>query len=272
MKQCLKRLLFWALERSVKAAVRAQHLDELYARLEKIVPDISDQYSFTPLDTSFWLTKVRAQHAFQMAFVGDALKGTTGVHTVVDIGDSSGTHLRYITELFGEMRTLSVNLDRAAVERIKGKGLEAVHMRAEELAAAGINADLFLSFETLEHISDPASLMHSLAVKTEASRLAITVPYMRRSRVGLVHIRDNTPGTVTAEAAHIFELSPEDWKLLALHAGWRAVSERTYLQYPRFGLWRITARWWRRRDFEGFYGMVLERDDTWSSAYTDWQD
>ena len=69
--------------------------------------------------------------------------------TIVDIGDSAGTHLLYLNELFGEIRSLSVNLDVNAVKKIKQKGLDAIHARAEELEKFNINADLFLSFQTV---------------------------------------------------------------------------------------------------------------------------
>ena len=69
---------------------------------------------------------------------------------------------------------------------------------------------------------------------------------------------------------HILELAPEDLKLLALHSGWKVVYDQIYRQYPKYGLMRIMKPWWERFDFEGFYGMILTRDDSWSSLYKDW--
>jgi len=75
---------------------------------------------------------------------------------------------------------------------------------------------------------------------------------------------------MSAENTHIFELSPEDLQLLFKFAGWSVVFERIYLQYPRKHWLRITKNYWRMFDFEGFYGVILKRDSTWSKLYTDW--
>ena len=96
------------------------------------------------------------------------------------------------------------------------------------------------------------------------------MPYVRKSRVGLHHIRRSTSETVKAENTHIFELSPEDWKLIVRHSGWDIVKERVYLQYPKRSFYRLTKYLWRRFDFEGFYGLILKRDNSWSSKYLDW--
>lgn len=112
--------------------------------------------------------------------------------------------------------------------------------------------------------------MHELSVKTNARYLIITVPYLRKSRVGLHHIRNNHRDNVNAENTHIFELGTEDWKLIANHSGWVVVKEKIYLQYPRRSLWHMTKPLWRRFDFEGFYGLILKRDEAWSSKYFNW--
>ncbi len=75
---------------------------------------------------------------------------------------------------------------------------------------------------------------------------------------------------MSAENTHIFELSPEDLQLLFKFAGWSVVFERIYLQYPKKHWLRITKRYWMMFDFEGFYGVILKRDSTWSKLYTGW--
>ena len=51
---------------------------------------------------------------------------------VLDFGDSAGTHCQYIKKLFpfyyDEIQTLSVNIDRKAVEKIRDKGLPALQI------------------------------------------------------------------------------------------------------------------------------------------------
>lgn len=256
---------------SLRGAISEQGLDEPVRRLRDAVPDISRQYSGFVVDTPFLEMKVRGQHAFQVELARSALNGKPS--KVVDLGDSAGTHIAYLQKLVpeGGHRFLSVNLDEAAVARIQERGLEAVLGRAEDLAARGIDADVFLCFETLEHLSDPVVFLHDLAVKTRCRRLVLSVPYVQKSRVGLHHLRSGMTKQVGAESVHLFELCPEDLRLVFRHSGWRVVTERVYLQYPRFSPLRLLKALWRRADFEGFYGVVLERDETWSKLYKDWR-
>lgn len=265
------------LVKALKAAVREQKLDVLYAKLEQLVPDINDQYTNDDISSEYFHVKVRAEHAFQISMVQRALDiygfvpGANGDNqiTLVDVGDSSGNHITYLKKLYGEINSLSVNLDKTAVEKIKHKGLKAIHARAEDLHKHNVHADIFVSFEMLEHLHDPVRFLKSIS-ETGCKLFVITVPYMRRSRVGLHHIRNKLHTPQSGESTHIFELSPEDWKLLFQHAGWEAVYERIYLQYPRFGMLHIASHYFRNSDFEGFYGVVLRPNPAWKEKYTDW--
>lgn len=269
--------------KSIEQALREQKLFKLARKLSEIVPDITHQYSTFKLNTLYLKKKSRGQHAFQISLVQEAIKllgkNVKDDLTIVDIGDSAGTHIQYIKSLFGDrnIRTISINLDPKAVKRIREKGFEAICARVEEVGEKySINADVFLCFETLEHLMNPAEFLYKLSTKTKCKLFVITVPYLRSSRVGLHQIRNlNKQGfspktIVTAENTHIFELSPEDWRLLFQFAGWRTIFERIYLQYPKKNLLRITKWYWRMFDFEGFYGMILKRDSNWSKLYTGW--
>lgn len=257
---------------SIEKASKEQDLKSLADKLTKIVPDITEQYSTVKIDNPYTTVKVRNQHAFQISLVNEFISEFEKP-TIVDIGDSAGTHLQYIIGLHSKnikIQCLSVNLDAKAVEKIKQKGLEAVNARAEDLHKYNIDADIFLCFETLEHSMNPCHFLHELSTKTNAKYMVITVPYLKNSRVGLHHIRGGVLRNVYAEHTHIFELSPKDWKLLVRHSGWSISQERIYLQYPKWRLFWFTKALWRRFDFEGFYGMILTKDDTWSSRYMDW--
>ena len=258
------------LKTSIEKASKEQGLKDLTDKLAEIVPNIIDQYSTFKIDNPYLRTKVRNQHAFQISLVNEIV-GEFHKPTIVDVGDSAGTHVQYIMGLHPEkLHCLSVNLDIRAVERIKQKGLEAVNARAEDLQKYNIIADIFLCFEMLEHLMDPCRFMHELSTKANAKYLVITVPFLQNSRVGLHHIRGGGLRDVYAENTHIFELSPKDWKLLAIHSGWNIAQEKIYRQYPKRGLCWITKALWKRFDFEGFYGMILTKDNTWSSKYMDW--
>ena len=117
---------------------------------------------------------------------------------------------------------------------------------------------------------NPCHFLHELSSKTNARYLIVTIPFLRKSRVCLNHIRTNSKDDVRAENTHIFELNPTDWKLLARHCGWGIAHEKIYIQYPKKGPFRMTKPLWQKYDFEGFYGLILKKDDTWPSRYLDW--
>lgn len=270
MKSFLRSVKEGLLTRSLRAAAQEQGLKDLTTRLELLNGDVEHQYSTVVMDTEYLRVKVLQQHAFQVELTRLALTRETA--SVVDIGDSSGAHISYIKALFPEYKAdfLSVNLDAGAVAKIQAKGLKAIQARAEELDAHGVNADVFLLFETLEHLPNPFNFLHDLSSKTRCRRLVLTVPYVRSSRLGLHHIRQGLREPQTAERVHLLELSPEDLRLLFAHTGWRVEAEQVYRQYPRRSALSATRPLWARWDFEGFYGAVLSRDDSWSSLYKDW--
>ena len=259
--------------KSIHAAVREQGLLPLRDHLCEIVPDISEQYSSHDLGSNYQIGKVRAQHAFQIWLVNKAIQLIEDSKDlrIVDIGDSSGTHVQYLLALHKDVRSLSVNIDPQAVKKIREKGLEAIHARAEDVQSySSTDVDISMSFEMLEHLMNPTQFLKDLAGNINCKFFVITVPYLSKSRVGLHHIRHSQQRNVTAEGVHIFEFSPPDWRLLFMHSGWSIVHERVYLQYPRRGFWRLMKWHWRRHDFEGFWGAILKRDSTWSKLYSGW--
>ncbi len=263
--------------RSIRAALREQKLSPIYHQLAEIVPDITHQYSSFDIDTEYLRTKVRAEHSFQIALASEALQlihnSPEATPTIVDIGDSAGTHLQYIKGLHQDrnLHCLSIDISSEAVKRIKGKGLEAICIRAEDLMSLSIEADMFLSFEMLEHLMNPCGFLRGLSEKTNCKAFVVTVPYLARSRVGLHHIRHNLKGSVNPENTHIFELSPLDWRLIFKHSGWAIQADKIYLQYPkRSPFCFLLKRYWRRLDFEGFYGAILKPDKSWSRLYDGW--
>ena len=256
---------------SLRLALREQGLWELQERLKQIVPDLKHQYSSFEVDSYYLQLKVRGQHAFQIALATEAIK-TIGESKrsleLVDVGDSAGTHIKYLQELNKdlELRCLSINADESSVKRIQAKGLQALHMRAEEFASHGINADIFLSFEMLEHLPNPIQFLKSLSYRTACQALVITVPYVAQSRVALHHIRGGRREHHKSENIHIFEFCPSDWRALFIHSGWSVYKERLYLQYPRYSPLRTMKPLWKTLDYEGFWGAILQRDHTWSDS------
>ena len=262
--------------RSIRAAVREQKLLPVYHQLTEIVPDITRQYTSFDVDSEYLKTKIRAQHSFQIGLVNEALQYIDSrpkdAIEIVDIGDSAGTHLQYVKGLHQDrnIRCLSINMDSEAVKRIEEKGLEAICARAEDFPSLSIEADIFLSFQMLEHLMNPCGFLWSLS-QTNCQAFVVTVPYVACSRVGLRYIRYNQKDDVNPENTHIFEFSPEDWQLLFKHSGWAIQADRVYLQYPKRSIFRpLWRRYWRRYDCEGFYGAILKPDKTWSNLYEGW--
>ncbi len=265
---------------SLRSAIKEQGLGKLVTILTESVPDLTDQYTTFVVKGEFLRLKVRACHAFQIDLVQKAISMLKKEkYTIVDIGDSSGTHLKYLEKLNSDltMDTLSVNLDKKAVDRVKGKGMNAIQCRAEELhkhpSFTSKSIDIFLSFEMVEHLMDPLNFMHTMAIESECKYFVVTVPYLYRSRVGLHHVRadkDLLPDYFVAENTHIFELSPDDWDLVFKFSGWKIVKSIRYTQYPKRNILSLMRWGWRRADFDGFYGVILEKDDTYSKRYKDW--
>ncbi|MDP2939805.1 MAG: methyltransferase domain-containing protein [Candidatus Omnitrophota bacterium] len=274
----LKKMFERVFSCSILLALKENCLNNLVEDLRKIIPDISDQYTSDRESFNAYLElKIRGMHAFQCQLMLKAIQKMNARDImVVDIGDSSGTHMHYLRELTKKTHaidSISVNLDINAIERIKAKGQKAILCRAEELELKDRDADLFTSFEMVEHLHNPAVFFHRLAKKTKCNRMLITVPYQKRSRVGLYRIREASYKPCNAEQEHIFELSPEDWSLLMLHSGWRVLYSEVYHQYP----YKIPiasyflGRFWRKYDFEGFWGAILEKDTSFSDYYQDWE-
>jgi 2-polyprenyl-3-methyl-5-hydroxy-6-metoxy-1,4-benzoquinol methylase len=259
---------------SLNAALKEQNLETQYSKLKTIVPDLCHQYSQFEVNTPYLEKKVRALHSFQIALVNRAFEllnlNNKKDLTIVDIGDSSGTHIQYLKKIAKNIRALSVNLDQTAIEKIRQKGLEAIHARAEELEKYDVTEDLFMSFEMLEHLFDPIGFLHSIAENSSCKGFVITVPYLAKSRIGLHHIRQKNRKEIYAENTHIFEFCPEEWKLIFRHSGWKIAYEKIYFQYPKKGFLSFTKGFWKKYDFEGFWGVILTRDASWSRLYQSW--
>jgi SAM-dependent methyltransferase len=281
MKEYIKNLVWKILTLSLKSVNQNRNEKELKNKLIKIVPDLTNQYSGFKIDMNnkYQVNKIYNLHTFQINLVLKSLKylNTSKLLNIIDIGDSSGTHILYLQNLFNDnaikINPISVNLDQHAVERIQSKGLKAIHCRAEELhLKENISADLFLSFETIEHFFDPISFLHNMATKGSAEYFIITVPYVEYSRVGLHHIRNPKykDKGLTAESTHVFELSPEDWDLIFKFSGWEIVYSDKYTQYPKTNPLYFTKYIWKKIDFNGFYGVILKRNLDIANKYGDW--
>jgi len=269
----------WFSYRSLQLAIKEQKLDKMLLRLREIEPDISHQEASTKKSfNQYWEFKRRGLQSFQCALMLEGLERFSKRSlTVVDIGDSAGTHMLYLKELSRpkyEIDTIGVNLDPRAIEKIRARGQKAILCRAEELDLKDRYIDMYTSFEMVEHLHNPSIFFRRLAKRSACNKMLITVPYLRQSRIGLHNIRHNYRKEVFAEDEHIFELSPFDWELLLLHSGWKVIQAKVYFQYPRNIpiISGLLANFWKKFDYEGFWGAILEKDTSFSDCYKDWEE
>jgi len=260
---------------SLNLALKEQNLEDIFQTLSSIISDLTNQETDNDYSHPFYQLKVRSHHAFQVKFFLNLLRKFDKKEIIVmDIGDSAGTHMTYFKTIARglgfHLKTFSVNLDAAAVEKIRMKGLDAYQCRAEDIKnVAGVEPDIIVSFQMVEHLHDPCSFLRSIAKYMKTEHIFITVPFLETSRVGLHSIRKNISGAITAEQEHIFELNPEDWKLLFLHSGWKVLQEEIYYQYP-LAQKNKYKKMWLEYDYEGFWGVHLYRDLEISDRYTAW--
>jgi len=276
LRNVIKRLFAFTIYR----ASYEKGYGEILDRLKSLVPDITKQYTNFEILDVFQEAMVRTLHAFQVSLIQAVLKlkDQDRLLNVVDIGDSSGTHLIYLQDekisLGKKLDTLSVNIDPIAVEKIRSKGLRAIECRAEELIKhrefKDKNVDVFLLFETLEHLLDPINFLHNLSESCDASYLIITVPYLKRSKVALHQLRGNMNKKMTAEETHIFELNPNDWRLLFRFSGWEIVEDRIFRMYPTYNPLVFMKLLWKKFAFDGYYGCILKKDSRISDRYDSW--
>jgi len=156
MRKVLSKLKRQILVLSLIQANRSRGEQKLKKELIKMGKDLSDQYSTFKLDMNdqYWANKIWGQHTFQVSLALKAIRMLTSRDNIniVDIGDSSGHHLQHINEMLKDkafkLKTLSVNLDPIAINKIQEKGMEAIKCRAEELhlQSKGLEVDVFLSF------------------------------------------------------------------------------------------------------------------------------
>ena len=277
LKEKLKSFVFWLLTKSLKAALREQNYSCLEKELRNIVPSLKDQYSSFVIEGDYLESKVYGQHSFQVALTQDAINRLqeNDKNTVIgDIGDSSGTHITYLQNLNKNVDAMSINSDPLAVKKIKTKGLQAFLSRAEELhfhPDFNKEMDILISFEMLEHLKNPLDFLETMAKESQCKNFVITVPLVKRSRVALDKLKNmDSPQAFNPEVTHIFELSPNDWDKLFKFSGWKIVKRIEYYQFPKYHPLGFTKYIWKKLDFEGFYGVILEKDDTYSSQYLEY--
>lgn len=188
-----------------------------------------------------------------------------------DVGDSDGSVRLILKKYFygDKLKSVGINLQQHAVNKIEAKGLEGICADALSLGIQGKNFDIVSVFEALEHLPDPIGFLNGIKTVTN-NRLIISVPFIRHSRIGLEYTSNKWPKDKkpTIENTHIFELSPSDWKRIFLHTGWKVDNEWKLMMFPPYKFSRLILKpYWSFVSFEGFWFVSLRKSSEYSSQY-----
>jgi len=262
----------------VRAVVRSDaELREIWEKSMVHLPSLGDHFTTA-------VAGVEMEHRIRLLVAAEALFAKRAITTVLDaketcsyadIGDSDGSLQLLLRELLGaeKLSSVGINLQESAVAKIRARGLEGIRADAALLAERGACYDIVSVFETLEHLPDPIGFLKGIGPVVN-ERLIVSVPFIRRSRVGLAHIPGGGPGKwpeekkPTIENVHIFELSRQDWRKVFWHSGWRVTAEWELMMYPFHGWQRLVLQpFWRAISFEGFWFALLCKDDRHAARY-----
>jgi len=234
----------------------------------KVIPDMFlDEHFLSSVSSDEARLRIRLLICGEVFFTMDIIKALINRErscTYLDIGDSDGSMRLLLNEAIPHfhIESLGVNLQPKAIEKIRQKGLKAECLDAMEVGKTGMKYDVVSLFETLEHLPNPIGFLEGIH-DTVGHRLIISVPLVTKSRVSLRYLNDgwSKDKTPTIENTHIFELSPDDWKKIFLHTGWRVEREWSLRQFPEKGVLKIMMQYaWRKISFEGFWFVALTKD------------
>src|SRR6266851_928949 len=273
-RKLLGKFIRYLSEKAVHQVVRSSSdLDRMWKVSRRHFPSFNEHFS-NPVDDREAEARIRFLVAAECAFMEKEVASVLAKRekcSVADIGDSDGSVRVVIEDLFGKTRveTVGINLQPGLVERMNQKGLKAICADAIEVGNQGGRYNIVSLFETMEHLPDPIGFLQKISSVVE-DRLVVSVPYVRRSRVALYYTGNGWPEgqPVTIETVHIFEFSPEHWRKIFIHSGWRVEREAIFKQFPASGPLNWILTWyWHYTSFEGFYLVSLVKDTTQSSRY-----
>lgn len=181
----------------------------------------SGMHGAGPVPMGTWLKEADwdDQRRFEM------LKPMLANKKVLDFGCGAGGFLNKAQALSGAVA--GIELERRVREYWAGKIM--IH---PDFASAGSGYDLITTFHVVEHLSDPRSILKSLAqMLAEDGRLVIEVP---SSEDALLTLYDSAAfQQFTYWNQHLFLFNAETLRELAAQAGMRIV---TIQQYQRYSL------------------------------------
>lgn len=276
LKKLIKKLVSHvSFNSTLRVVSNDRELKKIWDDSLETFPDFSQHFSIPTVEVEEE-ARIRMLIAAETSFVYESIEriknDVTLPVTFADIGDSDGSVRYLLSKMYAdsELDSIGLNLQAQAVAKMKKLGLKAICENAMDLSDKEMSFDIVSVFETLEHLSDPIGFLKSMS-KIVNKELIISVPYLRKSRVGLQYLNKNWPEEVksTIENQHIFELSPTDWKKLMIHSGWKIQKEKIIKAYPRLSYHRLILEpYWRYMSFDGFWFVSLTKDNTISRNYS----
>jgi SAM-dependent methyltransferase len=181
-----------------------------------------------PATAWFW-DRIALEHVSRYLFARALLRG----RRVLDAACGTGYGAALLA---GEARTvLGVDIDPASIRFAKARwrmpAVDFVGGSVEQLPLADDSFDTVVSFETIEHVDDPATFVSECArVLTPGGRLVISTPWREvYNSVSFAHGEGNP--------FHHSEMSPEEFRTVLSD---RFAIESMYGQVPAHGFGRTT--------------------------------
>jgi 2-polyprenyl-3-methyl-5-hydroxy-6-metoxy-1,4-benzoquinol methylase len=179
---------------------------------ERMVPEISD-------GSTFW------EHVYRYAFASDVVVGKR----VLDIACGEGYGAAALQQA-GAAQVVGVDVSEFACSHVRSKyGLDARAGSAEQIPLPENSVDVVVSFETIEHVSNPGRFLDECArVLAPGGRLIVSTPDkdVYTGRLG------------TQNRHHCSEMTQEEF-VSALSVRFQDI--RLYMQRPH------TTAWWSPR-------------------------
>jgi SAM-dependent methyltransferase len=198
--------------------------------------------------------------------------------SILDVGCFDGTFLESLGPVY---RRLGVEMHRAACDRAIGKGVEIIASRYEELGGVSEKFDAIVSFDLIEHVSNPARLLSTLSKAVRPRGIVIVSSGNSRARTWRIM---GSRYWYCAISEHVSFVNPKWCDFITPTVGLRVEHRQTF-SHARAGFSQklreavrncgycvapSATAWLRKRGFGGknaqCYPVLAEHPPSWMSA------
>jgi hypothetical protein len=155
---------------------------------------------------------------------------------LADLGDSNGIFLRSC-----QRDGISVNISDPAVIALHARGIETVKAHIEYLPFKDNSIHTFFLFETLEHVSNPITLLNEIG-RVCSDSLIMSIPFVEKTKIHSYNYDPSRP----IYQHHIFEFNRDDFLTIITHTHFSLESDivavvldekMTFFDWLIFFLW-----------------------------------